>query len=145
MRDYSDPEAERRLRAVAHTQGFANWLGFDIVAVGNGRAELSLDVRPDLLQHHGFVHGGIIATLADVASAWCAASVAGDVVTSSFNMHYVAPAKGQRLIVRASVIKAGRRQASVEAKVWIDTAGEERLCGASMASIAILGAAVEAA
>lgn len=140
MRDYSDAAIEKRLAETAHAPGFSSWLAFDIVAAGNGRTELSLPIRPDMCQHHGYVHGGVVAALADVASAWAAATVSGDVVTGSITMHYVAPALGDRLVVRAAVLKAGRRQASVEAKVSAVSAdGSEKLCGASMASIAVLG------
>lgn len=141
MRDFSDPVAEKRLMEVAHSSGFSNWLGFELVAAGNGQTELSLAVRPEMRQHHGYVHGGVVATLADVASAWAAATIAGDVVTGSINLHFLAPALGDRLVVRAAVLKSGKRQASVEAKVHAVSAnGAEKLCGASMASIAILSA-----
>ncbi len=37
---------------------------------------------PELIQHHGFAHGGIVGALADDACAWAAAPVLGDAVTS---------------------------------------------------------------
>ncbi|MDB5696804.1 MAG: hypothetical protein JWN21_2347 [Sphingomonas bacterium] len=58
-------------------------------------------MRPEVTQHHGFAHGAIVGLMADKACTWAAASVAGDVVTGSYTINFVAPAHGERL--RATV------------------------------------------
>ena len=115
----SNEEVVRYMREVAvGGSGFSRWLGVDPVRCWDGEAELTLAVRPELTQHHGFVHGAIVGLMADNACAWAAASVAGDVVTGSYAISFLAPAKGTGLRAKGIVVKAGKRQVIVRADVW---------------------------
>lgn len=38
---------------------FARFLAIDLVAAFDGRAELTLEPRPELSQHRGTIHGGV--------------------------------------------------------------------------------------
>jgi uncharacterized protein (TIGR00369 family) len=78
-----------------------------------------------MTQHHGFVHGAVVGLMADNACAWAAASLAGDVVTGSYTISFLAPAKGASLRAKGNVVKSGRRQVIVRADVWSEIAGEE--------------------
>lgn len=98
--------------------GFTNWLGVEPVKVWEGEAELSLDLRPEHTQHHGFAHGAIVGLMADNACAWAAASVAGDVVTGGYTINLLAPATGNALRAKGKVVRAGKRQVIVQAEVW---------------------------
>ncbi len=137
MHSYSDIEVENRLKTNALSNGFNAWLNVELVAAGNGQVESLLDIRPDMQQHHGFVHGGIVGALADNTCAWAAATVAGDVVTSSYTLQFLAPAVGERLRAMAKTIKAGKRNISVETKVFCENKdGESKLVAVALASIA---------
>lgn len=137
MADYSDERAERILREHAASNGFNNWMGVRLVAAGNGQVETEIDIKPEMQQHHGFVHGGVVGALADTNSAWAAGTVAGDVVTSTYTLQLLAPAKGVKLRGRAKTIKAGRRNVSVEAQVYsVAEDGTSKLVATSLASIA---------
>ncbi|GAA6150770.1 PaaI family thioesterase [Pseudoteredinibacter isoporae] len=136
---YSEPETEGLLREFAMAKGFNAWLNFELLAAGQGQIEIRQEVNDDLLQHHGFVHGGVVGALADTACSWAAATLAGDVVTSSYTLQLLAPAIPPYLRVRACVIKKTRSTASVEAKVYCLGENEaERLVANALASIAIL-------
>lgn len=140
--DYADSAVEERLRRAALSSGFNRWSGMRLVAAGGGRVCLDLDVREDLTQHHGFVHGGMVGALADTACSWAAATVAGDVVTASYTVQLHAPANTQLLRARAAVIRQGKRQISVEAQVFaVDDAGAERRVATALALIAAVGGA----
>jgi len=124
------------LRAVSAAQGFNAWLGVALLSVETGRVELAFPVRPELTQHHGFVHGGVLAAAADTVCAWTAASVAGDVVTASFTIQFLSPAKGERLRAVGEALKVGKRQVSVQAKVYTETAdAEPKLAAVALAAI----------
>lgn len=142
-KDYSDPEMEARLKANSQRQGFNNWLGVKCVAAGNGQVEIEAPVRPEIHQHHGYVHGGCVSSLADTACAWAGATAAkADVVTSSFTFHFLSPAKGNRLRALARTIRCGRSQATVEVQVFAEADGQDpKLCGTGLATIAILTSA----
>ncbi len=103
--------------------GFTRFAGIEPIKVWEGEAELTLALRPDLTQHHGYAHGAIIGLMADNACAWAAASVMGDVVTGSYTIHFLAPAKGERLRARGQVVKPGKRQTVVRADVWAESEG----------------------
>lgn len=118
-------EAVAYLKRVAvGGSGFSTLIGVEPVTCWQGIAELTLEMRPELTQHHGFAHGAIVGLMADNACAWAAASVAGDVVTGSYTINFLAPARGQRLRARGGVLKAGKRQVVVRADVWSENDNE---------------------
>ena len=120
--------------------GFTNFLGVEPVICWQGIAELTLAVRPDMTQHHGFAHGAIVGLMADNACAWAAASVAGDVVTGGYTINFLAPATGTRLRARGEVIKSGKRQVIVRAEVWSESEDAEPVLAAvAQATIVPLG------
>ena len=82
---------------------------------------ISVKKRPELLQQHGFFHGGVIAFLVDNATTAAAGTVIDRAtqtcLTAEYKLNIVAPALGDRLACTASVVKPGRRLTIVEAKV----------------------------
>ncbi|MGH1329415.1 MAG: PaaI family thioesterase [Paracoccaceae bacterium] len=140
MPTYTDEEMEQFLHKNVRSQGFNGWLKPDPHAYKKGEIEFTLKVREEMTQHHGYVHGGILATLADNACAWVGASATGmDVVTSSINIHYMAPARGTVLRVKGRAIRAGKRIATTHADVYIEAEGKSPVhCAHAVASIAIL-------
>ncbi len=140
MSDAPDPaQVMQALKAVSAGQGFNALLGFEVMRVENGLVEIEAALRPELTQHHGFAHGAVVGALADTACAWAAASVAGDVVTSSYTIQFLAPARGQRLHAVGSVLKSGRRQISAEAKVYALADGVSSLVAVALAIVAPVG------
>lgn len=133
----SNDEAVAYMKRVAvEASGFTAFLGVEPLRCFGGESELLLALRPDMTQHHGYAHGAIVGLMADNACAWAASSVVGDVVTGSYTINFLAPARGSRLRARGSVIKAGKRQAIVRADVWAESDGEEpRRCAIAQATI----------
>jgi uncharacterized protein (TIGR00369 family) len=122
----SNDEAVAYMKDVAvRGSGFSNFLRVEPLRCWEGESELLLAVRPDMTQHHGFAHGAIIGLVADNACAWAGASVLGDVVTGSYMINFLSPARGTHLRGRGTVIKAGKRQAVVRAEVWSESDGIE--------------------
>lgn len=109
-------EAARRVLAA---QPFSRLLGAELVACGEGRAELVLSLRETFLQQHGFVHGGVLSYLADNALTFAGGSLWGDGLTAQYTLHYLRPARGERLIARAEAIHAGRRQAVCRCEIAV--------------------------
>lgn len=131
------PEAMlARLKQSVQKSGFTTLLAAQPIRCWQGESEILLELRPELTQHHGFAHGGVIGALADNACAWAAASVAGDVVTSSYTLHFLGPAIGDRLRAKGRVIRTGQRQVTVQADVFVETADETKLVATALATIA---------
>lgn len=140
MRHNSVEEVATRLRKSSSGQGFNKWLAAQLIDFTDTSVAVGIDVREDMTQHHGFVHGGCVSALADMAAAWAGAISSGrDVVTSSFTMHFVSPALGSRLEARANAIRTGNTVATVEVQIFAQSPEkDEKLCAAGIASIAIL-------
>jgi uncharacterized protein (TIGR00369 family) len=97
--------------------------------VSEGVCETSLVIQERLLQQHGFIHGGVIATMADHTAGGAARSVSGDkgVLTVEFKINYLRPAIGDRLRCTASVLRGGKTVIVAEALVYASNAGKETL------------------
>jgi uncharacterized protein (TIGR00369 family) len=117
-------------RVAVEGSGFTRFAGIEPLLCWEGKSELTLELRPDLTQHHGFAHGAIVGAMADNACAWAASSVAGDVVTSNYTLHFLSPAKGERLRAKGFVVRAGKRQIVCRAEVWSEAADAEPILAA---------------
>ena len=124
-------------RKALAAQGFSRLLGTELTAFEAGRAELSLALTADHTQQNGFAHGGVVAYLADNALTYAGGSVVGDgaVLTLEMKINYIRPGLGERLVARAEVISAGRRQAVVQARVFAVKDGEEKLIAAAQGTV----------
>ncbi|RYG12168.1 MAG: PaaI family thioesterase [Chitinophagaceae bacterium] len=105
-------------KKVLHSQPFSVLLGTELVALAEGSAELSLEIRDDFKQSYGFVHGGVVSYLADNCLTFAGASMLGQCVTSEFKINYVMPSIGEKLIAKASVLSCALRQAVCECKIY---------------------------
>lgn len=115
---------------------FAQLIGFSLTGFEPGRISMEVLPRPQLTQHHGYIHGAVVGFMIDSACAWAAASLVGDVVTSEYKVNLLAPAIGEKLICRSEVIKAGQRQVVTRADVFALRSGEERIVATGLATIA---------
>lgn len=124
------------LRQVVQAQPFTRWTGLEVVKVEPGFVAIRMRFRPeDMSQHHGFLHGGLVGFLADNVAAYAAATVMGDVVTSSYTINMVSPGVGDGFVARGRVVKAGKRQVTVAMDVYAHKDGAEKLCATGLAVI----------
>lgn len=126
---------EQLENALRHS-AFANLLGAELLDFEPGKVSLQVHSRPELCQHHGFLHGAVVGFMIDSGCAWAAASLVGDVVTSEYKLNLLAPAIGEKLICRSEVLKAGQRQAVCRADVFAVKDGVEKLVATGLATIA---------
>lgn len=125
-----------RARQALAEQPFSVLLGTELVAFGEGAAELRIPITPQLKQQHGFVHGGVVSYAADNALTFAGGTTLGPgVVTSEFKINYVRPAVGDVLIARATVVHTGSSQAVCRCDVFASKDGVERLCATAQGTI----------
>lgn len=79
--------------------------------------------------------GGVISYLADNCLTYAGGSVLGNSVTSEYKINYLRPAKGEKLLARANIIYAGKRQATCECKIFVVTNIEEKLVAGAQGTI----------
>jgi len=88
--------------------------GFVMHACGTNGAELGLEPRPEHVQEHGVVHGGVLAALADTAAVYAfrASLEPGQAATSiEFKLNFLRPAQvgAGELRARSRIVRRGRR------------------------------------
>jgi uncharacterized protein (TIGR00369 family) len=123
-------------RGVLASQPFSALLGARLDSIEPGRVQLSLPIKAEILQQHGFVHGGAIAYLADNALTLAGGIVLGDSLTAEFKINYVRPAIGPgTLVAEASSVAAGKTQAVCRCDIYVSCEGERKLCAVAQGTI----------
>ena len=124
---------------VAHAPSRAwAWLGLKLVEAGAGTAVVEMATTEDMANQSGFVHGGMISTLADSAMGRSLRTLTPGVVRAmSFDLklNFINAAKvGETLRATGHVIHAGRRTVVAECRV----AGDDgRLVATASATFAV--------
>src|SRR5688500_18231415 len=125
----TDTEYIERYRAVLASQPFSAHLGTTLDSIEHGHVQLALPINPELLQQHGFVHGGVIAYLADNALTFADGSLLGDSLTVEFKINYARPAIGPgRLVADAISVARGATQAVCRCDIYVVRETERKLC-----------------
>jgi uncharacterized protein (TIGR00369 family) len=126
-----DPNFRERVRSSFARQRAMTTLGIEMLRVEAGEIELAMGYDAAYTQQHGFVHAGIIAAALDSACGYAAFSLMpadAAVLTVEFKINLLAPAKGERFVFRANVVKPGRTLTICEARAFaLDEGGAERL------------------
>lgn len=136
-----DSGFEARVRASFARQQVMKTLGARLVAVEPGAIEIELPFRSDLTQQHGFLHAGIVTTIADSACGYAALSLMAPeaaVLTVEYKVNLLAPARGERVIARGSVVRPGRTLTVCQADVVAFDGGRERPVARMLATLMAL-------
>lgn len=115
----------QRIQKALKTVPFAKLLGIELEEVAPGTATLGFNIRKDLKQNNGVVHGGAIASLIDTAAAFAVISLLPPdekATTADLTISYLRPLTNGRAHSTARVLRAGRRLIVVSAEL-IDDAG----------------------
>jgi uncharacterized protein (TIGR00369 family) len=86
-------------------------IGARLARVAPGEVDIELARRDDLVQQHGFLHAGVLASAADSACGYAALTLmppGAAVLSVEFKINLLAPAAGDRILARGRVIRAGR-------------------------------------
>jgi uncharacterized protein (TIGR00369 family) len=140
-----DESDEKRLRQVFLRAPFVRELGIRIEALGTGWFETSLVVEERHLQQDGFVHAGVLSTLADHTgggAGWTRVPERDTVLSVEFKISFLRPAKGERLRCRAEVVRAGKSLIFTEATVYALAQGSERIVARLTQTLAVVDSAV---
>lgn len=89
--------------------GFSQWLGISIVEVRTGYSKIKMQVRPEMINGFGIVHGGIAFSLADSAFAFACNSRNNLSVALDTAINFTKPVHvGDELTAEAKEIHNGR-------------------------------------
>ena len=112
-----------RLSQALDSVPFAKFLGIELDEIDAGVATLSFDIKPELKQNHGVVHGGAIASLIDSATAFAIISLLPTdehATTVDLTISYLRPLTVGRAKAVARVIRFGKRLIVVSAELFDD-------------------------
>ena len=120
MPPQADPALEEA-RRIYQSAPFIRNIGARVVEAAPGRIVAELALSEHLTQHHGFLHAGAAATLADHTAGAAATTLlrAGQaVLTVEFKINILRPGRAPHYRCEAVVLKAGRRLSVVESTIW---------------------------
>jgi uncharacterized protein (TIGR00369 family) len=126
---------------IFHGAPFIGSLGVKLISHGHGWCEATIDIVPALQQQHGFVHAGVLMTIADHTCGGAAASVVPegkDVITVENKTSFLRPASGSSLICRGQVLRAGKNLVFVEAEVAVERNGERVVVAKTSSTLAVI-------
>jgi uncharacterized protein (TIGR00369 family) len=140
MTDFTpqDPNYAQRVRASFGRQRFMSTIGAALTRVEPGAVEIEVGARGDLVQQHGFLHAGVLASAADSACGYAAFSLMPEgvaVLSVEFKINLLAPAVGERIAARGRVIRPGRTVTVCWGEVVACASGAERLVATMVATI----------
>ena len=121
-----NPDFERAVRESFAKQTFMTTLGAALERVEPGAVDVAVPFSEALCQQNGFLHAGVLASVADSACGYAALTLAApgqDVLAVEFKINLMRPARGARFVARAKVLRAGRTLTVSRADVFGD--GEE--------------------
>lgn len=110
----------QRVRSSFQRQGMMKLLGAQISRVEKGLVEISAKNRPEFGQQDGFVHAGVMTSIADSAGGYAALSLlpqGSRVLSVEFKINFTRPAVGSVVRGRGKVRKLGRTIALCELEV----------------------------
>ena len=107
----ANPDFDRVVRESFAKQEAMKTLGASLCRVEPGQVEIQLPYRDDLTQQHGFLHAGVVTAVLDSSCGYAAFSLmppGTGVLSVEFKVNLLAPAKGEMLLARGRVVRAGR-------------------------------------
>jgi uncharacterized protein (TIGR00369 family) len=120
----NDPDSDlaifQHVEPIFADAAFVHHLGITLEAAGPGWCRTALNVTGDHLQQHGFVHAGVITTLADHTAGGAARAAVppgSDVITIEFKVNFLRPATTRQLSCKGITLRAGRTIIVAESEV----------------------------
>jgi len=119
---------------------FADLIGFQITARGEGRCTSELTAEEPHLNPNGVVHGAVLYALADTGMGGALTSVLDEGLlcsTIEIKINYFRPARPGRLRCETRVVYKGSRTGALESEIFDD---ESRLLARATGTFMILDA-----
>jgi len=132
------PHFEQEVRNSFAAQALMSTIGARLERVAAGEIEIRVPYRADLTQQHGFLHAGVVAAALDSACGYAAFSLMPEgvgVLSIEFKTNLLAPVRGDELIARGRVVRAGRTVTVCQADAFMIEAGDEKPVATMLATI----------
>jgi uncharacterized protein (TIGR00369 family) len=100
---------------------FWDYIGIEEVFLEDGKAELRMEVTPQLLQRKGAVHGGAICSLLDASIGSAVRSTLEEgqhTATIEIKINFIRPAKAEVLIAKSYLVHRGKTTAVGQSEIF---------------------------
>ena len=97
------------------------FLDFRLTEWKEGFARLEMPVRPEHRNTVGYLHGGVIASLLDIAGAVCGSFGVSDQyvsVTINLNCNYMSPHRAEAVVAEGELIRVTKSLFFAQAKLY---------------------------
>jgi len=134
----TDTGYESRIRESFSRQQVMTLIGASLTRVAPGEIDIKLPYRADLSQQNGYLHAGMLTTIADSACGYAAYTLmpaGSDVLSVEFKVNLLRPAVGETFIAEARVIKAGRTLTVTRCDVYGVNGEEKKLIATMLATM----------
>lgn len=138
-----DDAVAAKIRASFDKQGVMTQWGAHLSHLADGHCEISLPFSDKVNQQHGYFHGGVIGAIADSAGGYAGytrISPDQELVTAEYKLNILAPGKGDTLVGRGQVVKAGRTLIVATAELFVIDDGQWTLCALMQQTLFVLAA-----
>jgi len=119
-------------------RGFIRFCGIRAAKIRRGYFESKVIVQDCHRQQDGFIHAGLMATMADHTAGYCGFTIAPDshqILTIEFKINFLRPAHGNQLICRSIVIREGRQIIIAESSIFDEKDAQETLAAKAMVTL----------
>ncbi|AOP35513.1 phenylacetic acid degradation protein PaaI [Leptospira tipperaryensis] len=138
-----DPNYLDRVHKIFHQANFINLLEIQIDSVAPGELNSFVEIKDKHLQQNGYVHAGVISTLADHSAGGAAGTLVGEkqvVLTLEFKINLLRTGIGNRLRCEAKVFYHGATVIVVNSDVYaIHRNREKHIARATVTMMAVVG------
>jgi len=98
-----------------------NWLQFTLERIDKGNAIISLEVRKEMTNPYGNIHGGMMSMVIDEAIGWGVVSLDTEnhYTSLTLNVDFLYAVKeGERMRAESKVLRVGKKIINVECHVY---------------------------
>ncbi len=141
--EFTAPDEQycQRTEKLFYDMPFVKFLDLKIAGMGPGWLDCQVINRPELQQQNGFLHAGVIATLADMSAGISAATLIDkdhSALSAEFKIVLLRPGLGERFIARGRTIKRGRKLSVAESWIYGVTGDKEKLIARGYLTLAVI-------
>jgi uncharacterized protein (TIGR00369 family) len=119
-------------------QGFPAFCGFTVDRIEHGEFQSRIKVRTEHKQQDGFVHAGVLPTLADHTAGYSAYTIVPEdmrILTIEFKISYFKPAVGKEIVCKSKVISSGKKIIVAESEIYDLVVNNERLISKALVTL----------
>ncbi|CAN5148143.1 PaaI family thioesterase [soil metagenome] len=116
-------------------------LGFVLTEINAGEVKGELIITEKHEQQNGFVHGGVISSLCDMACGFAAYSMVPEgvqVFTVELKVNYLRPGVGEKILAHGWVLKPGKRFHFCESELYVVRDGKEIMIAKASSTIGVV-------